>query len=457
MRLVLLGGGGFRVPLVHRALLDDEHAGRVDELVLHDVDEGRLETMTRVLAQQGAGAPRPVTVRATARIDEALEGADFIFSAIRVGGLSGRTLDERIALDHAVLGQETVGAGGISYGLRTVPVAVGIAERIAALAPNAWLINFTNPAGLITQAIQAVLGDRAIGICDSPVGLGRRAATALGFQGADVQLGYAGLNHLGWVDSLVINGVDRLPDLLADDAALLSIEEGRLFGTEWIQSLAMLPNEYLYYYYFTREAVAAIMGEPQTRGEFLLDQQTGFYQRALAAPSSAYRQWRSAWEDRETTYMREVRQPTVQRDARDFGGGYERVALALMAAIAHDEPARLVLNVRNRGAVECLGVDAVVEVPCLVDAGGPVPQLSRISGGHERGLVQQVKAAEELTIEAALTGSRRRAVEAFATHPLVDSVGVARDLFDAYAAAFPQLGAIFAAQPVPGSPSVAGH
>ena len=124
MRLVLLGGGGFRVPLVHRALLDDEHAGRVDELVLHDVDEGRLGTMTRVLAQQGAGAPRPVTVRATARIDEALEGADFIFSAIRVGGLSGRTLDERIALDHAVLGQETVGAGGISYGLRTVPVAV---------------------------------------------------------------------------------------------------------------------------------------------------------------------------------------------------------------------------------------------------------------------------------------------------------------------------------------------
>ena len=147
MRLVLLGGGGFRVPLVHRALLDDEHAGRVDELVLHDVDEGRLGTMTRVLAQQGAGAPRPVTVRATARIDEALEGADFIFSAIRVGGLSGRTLDERIALDHAVLGQETVGAGGISYGLRTVPVAVGIAERIAPLAPDAAHHTIAYPAG----------------------------------------------------------------------------------------------------------------------------------------------------------------------------------------------------------------------------------------------------------------------------------------------------------------------
>ncbi|MGO4430119.1 6-phospho-beta-glucosidase, partial [Streptomyces sp. MCAF7] len=145
---------------------------------------------------------------ATTDLDDALRGADFVFSAIRVGGLAGRARDERVPLAEGVLGQETVGAGGVLYGLRTLPVALKIAERIAAVAPDAWVINFTNPAGMVTEAMQRVLGDRVIGICDSPVGLCRRAARALGADPGRASYDYVGLNHLGWLRGVIVDGRD---------------------------------------------------------------------------------------------------------------------------------------------------------------------------------------------------------------------------------------------------------
>ncbi|MFF1630384.1 6-phospho-beta-glucosidase, partial [Streptomyces sp. NPDC058272] len=273
MRLTILGGGGFRVPLVYGALLGDRAEGRVTHVVLHDLDAGRLSAVARVLAEQAADVPDAPEVTVTTDLDEALRGADFVFSAIRVGGLEGRAADERIALDQGVLGQETVGAGGIAYGLRTVPVAVDIAQRVARLAPDAWVINFTNPAGLVTEAMSRHLGDRVIGICDSPVGLGRRIAKVLGADPREAWIDYVGLNHLGWVRGLRVAGRDELPRLLADPQLLGSFEEGKLFGPEWLQSLGAVPNEYLHYYYFNREAVRAYQEAEKTRGAFLRDQQ----------------------------------------------------------------------------------------------------------------------------------------------------------------------------------------
>lgn len=168
------------MPLVYGALLGDHAEGRVTRVTLYDTDADRLTAVARVLAEQGRDSADAPAVVATTELDEALRGADFVFSAIRVGGLAGRAADERVALDEGVLGQETVGAGGIAYGLRTVPVALDLARRIARLAPHAWVINFTNPAGLVTEAMSRHLGDRVIGICDSPVGLGRRIARVLG-------------------------------------------------------------------------------------------------------------------------------------------------------------------------------------------------------------------------------------------------------------------------------------
>ncbi|OSZ57857.1 6-phospho-beta-glucosidase [Streptomyces pharetrae CZA14] len=442
MQLTILGGGGFRVPLVYRALLGDRGAGRVTRVVLQDPDAGRLHAVSRVLDEQAAGVPDAPEVVATTDLDEALRGADFVFSAIRVGGLEGRANDERVALAEGVLGQETVGAGGIAYGLRTVPVAVGIAARIARLAPDAWVINFTNPAGLVTEAMSRRLGDRVIGICDSPVGLGRRIARVLGATDpAEAWIDYVGLNHLGWVRGLRIAGRDELPRLLADPALLGSFEEGRLFGADWLRSLGAIPNEYLHYYYFNRETVRAYQEAERTRGAFLRDQQARFYAEAGDPAVSALAAWDRTRAEREATYMAENRESAGagEREADDLSGGYEKVALALMRAIARDERTTLILNVRNRGTLTVLDADAVIEVPCLVDANGAHPVAVDPLPGHATGLVCSVKAVEREVLSAAESGSRTTAVKAFALHPLVDSVTVARRLVDGYRAVHPGL------------------
>ncbi|MFE0874080.1 6-phospho-beta-glucosidase [Streptomyces smyrnaeus] len=441
MRLTVLGGGGFRVPLVHRALLDDAQdpgsTGRRTELVLHDTDPGRLAAISAVLAEQADRRPGPApAVRTTTDLDEALAGTDFVFSAIRVGGLAGRVRDEQLPLAEGLLGQETVGAGGVLYGLRTVPVATHIAERVAALAPQAWVINFTNPAGMVTEAMSRVLGDRVIGICDSPVGLCRRAARAVGADPDRADYDYVGLNHLGWLRRIVVDGTDRMPALLDDAAALESFEEGKLFGAEWLRALGALPNEYLHYYYHHREALGAIREADATRGEFLARQQEGFYAKLAggAGTGGAFQAWDATRREREETYMAESREASGgwQRDSCDLdGGGYDRVALALMRAIARNERTTLILNVRNRHAVPGIDADAVVEVPCLVDAGGARPLATGPVAPDQLGLMLQLKAVERSTIEAAADNSPRAALRALALHPLVDSVHAARRVLEA--------------------------
>ncbi|MEU5256095.1 6-phospho-beta-glucosidase [Streptomyces longwoodensis] len=441
MKLTMLGGGGFRVPLVYGALLTDRGEGRVTEVVLHDLDDGRLSAVARVLAEQAAAVDDAPRVTATTDLDEALRGADFVFSAIRVGGLEGRAADERVALAEGVLGQETVGAGGIAYGLRTVPVAVDIARRVARLAPDAWVINFTNPAGLVTEAMSRHLGDRVIGICDSPVGLGRRIARVLGADPKQAWIDYVGLNHLGWVRGLRVAGRDELPRLLADPALLGSFEEGKLFGADWLRSLGAIPNEYLHYYYFNREAVHSYQQAERTRGAFLRDQQARFYAEVGNPGTSALELWDRTRAEREATYMAENRETAGagERDADDLSGGYEKVALALMRAIARDERTTLILNVRNRHTLTALDPDAVIEVPCLVDASGAHPVAVDPLPGHATGLVCSVKAVEREVLAAAESGSRATAVKAFALHPLVDSVNVARRLVEGYRAVHPGL------------------
>ncbi|OKJ93496.1 6-phospho-beta-glucosidase [Streptomyces sp. CB03234] len=437
MKLTILGGGGFRVPLVYRALLGDHAEGRVTHVTLHDVDAGRLGAIGGVLAEQAEGVPDAPEVTATTDLDEALRGADFVFSAIRVGGLAGRAADERVALAEGVLGQETVGAGGIAYGLRTVPVATAIARRVAEVAPDAWVINFTNPAGLVTEAMSRVLGDRVIGICDSPVGLGRRVARLLGADPDEAWFDYVGLNHLGWLRGVRVAGRDELPRLLADEEALGSFEEGKLFGAQWLRSLGAIPNEYLHYYYFNREAVRAYREAGRTRGAYLRDQQTAFY------GSPSLDSWYATLAEREATYMAANREAAGvgNRAEEDLeSGGYEKVALALMRAIARDERTTLILNVRNRTTLSVLDADAVVEVPCFVDANGAHPVSVAPLPYHAVGLVTAVKAVEREVLAAGESGSREAAVKAFALHPLVDSVTVARRLLDAYVREHPGLG-----------------
>ncbi|MDO4076096.1 6-phospho-beta-glucosidase [Clavibacter michiganensis] len=443
MRLTILGGGGFRVPLVYSALLRDHEAGRVDHVALYDTDEVRLTAVARVLAEQAATYADAPVITLHTDLDEALAGAAFVFSAIRVGGMAGRSCDERLGMAHGVIGQETVGYGGISYALRTLPVVMDLAERIRVQAPDAWVINFTNPAGVVTEAMSRVLGDRVIGICDSPIGLARRVLGALGVQGDDVVIDYAGLNHLGWLRGLRVDGRDVLPDLMARPDLIGTFEEGRLFGAEWVTELGAVPNEYLHYYYFRREVRHADQLAAQTRGAFLVEQQGRFYEQLEHRHDvSALALWERTRLDRETTYMATNRQSAGMgdRDEDDLvSGGYEDVAIALMRGIAYDQSARLILNVRNRGTLAALDADAVVEVPCVVDASGAHPVAGTELPDFGVGLVTNAKYVERQTIEAGLGGSRAAAVRALAHHPLVDSVTVARSLLEDAMHAFPAL------------------
>ncbi|QCO99340.1 6-phospho-beta-glucosidase [Arthrobacter sp. 24S4-2] len=449
MRLMIAGGGGFRVPLVYRALSTGTFAGLVRELVLFDVDPLRLAAINAVLSALGSSlGGRGPAVRTTASLAEGLEGTDMVFAAIRPGGTAGRTADERVALDLGLLGQETTGAGGISYALRSIPGMLELAHEMRRRCPDAWLVNFTNPAGMVTEALVPVLGKQVIGICDSAGALAHRAARAAGAPLPDGRLdgvGYYGLNHLGWLYRLESGGRDLLPGLLADAQALSGFEEGRLFPQPFLQSLGCLPNEYLYYYYDTARAVGAIRATLQTRGESIHEQQSELYPALAAAGSGAYELWDAARRSREEGYLAEARANGEQRDEEDLaGGGYERVALGVMRALSVDFQSgrggtELILNTPNAGAIPGLPADAVVEVPCVVTPDGAVALPQDRPGDAQLALMQRVKEVERLTVSAVVEGNRDHARRAFARHPLIDSDKLAVELLAGYEAAFPAL------------------
>jgi 6-phospho-beta-glucosidase len=449
MKLCILGGGGFRTPYVYQALLRDAGSPRVDEVSLYDVDEARLNAMVAILRELSAGFPDAPVLKPTTSLPEAVEGSDYVFAALRVGGLEGRRCDEHVALDLNVLGQETTGPGGLSYAIRTVPVMVEAAKVIKDLAPDAYVMNFTNPAGIITEAMQTVLGDRVLGICDTPSGLGRRVAGLMGLDHTRVQMDYVGLNHLGWMRRVMYDGRDLLPELLADDQKLGLMEEGHVFGLDWIRSLGSIPNEYLYYYYFNRDAVRTIVQSGATRGDFLARSQNDFYARAAGAGDGVAEFWRETVERRSASYMAEAKggtqdEPTHmrEREADPAHQGYAGVALGVMAAISRNERQTMILNVRNQGTIKGLPDDAVVEVPTMVDANGVHPLSTEQPNLHQIGLMAQVKDVERHTISAALTGSKDEALKAFALHPLVDSVSVARELLAGYIERIPEVAAV---------------
>ena len=442
MRLVILGGGGFRVPMVYRALAARSSLG-IDEVVLFDVDGARSKVIAAVLQ------PIPgIRIRLTDSLPEALTGADVVFSAIRVGGAAGRVRDERRALEAGVLGQETVGAGGLSFGLRTLPVVLRAAELQAELAPKSWLINFTNPAGMITQALSTVLGPRVVGICDSPVGLIRRAVRALGVAPSGIEYDYAGLNHLGWLTGLRQNGADLLGRLLADDSLLQRMEEGRLFDPQLLRSLRAIPNEYLHFYYSARELTASL-SRAKTRGEVVLAEQEDFYRAAGQAmtvagqaPAVAEMLWEQTRAHREQTYLAEAR--LDERDTTDLsGGGYEQVALDVAEALTTGVAKELIVNARNGSAYPQLPAELVLETRCVVDATGARPLPGPALHLHQLGLMASVRAAEQSVIDAVRTRDRAAAVHGFAIHPLIGSRRIAARLVESTQAQEPSVAALF--------------
>jgi 6-phospho-beta-glucosidase len=441
VKIALLGGGGFRTPLTFSALLEIADDLDLRELALYDPDTARLRRMSQVLDGMSAAASSPLpSVTPITDLEAALTGAAFVLCAIRVGGLEGRAIDERVALAEGVVGQETAGAGGLCLVLRSTPVIAHLAETIARAAPEAWVINFTNPVGAITGILQAQLGDRVVGVCDTPSGLCRRVAGVLDHVEDALAFDYFGLNHLGWLRAIVDGcGNDLLPGILADDAALDQLEESRLFGTSYLKSLGMIPNEYLIYYTAPERLLNATASRGLTRAAYLLHNQRAFYAGDFASSAEAARAWRAARADRDGTYMTEMHlyeggPPQAVRTAPEDDRGYAGVAAALLRSLngGDDAPLTMILNTANRGRLSFLPDDAVVELPTRVDRHGIHRQTVAKPPGQCQTLMERVHAAERAAVEAGRSGSRAAALHALAIHPLVDSTPLAERILAGY-------------------------
>ncbi len=442
MKLAVIGGGGMRTPLLISGLLDRHERVPVEQVVLHDIDPDALALVEALAEAQLARRGRPFAVLTTPSLDEALDGADYVITSIRVGGLVSRTVDEQVPLALGVVGQETTGPGGWAMALRTIPVLEAVVARLRRRSPTAWIINFTNPAGLITQALTTSGETRVVGICDSPVALAGRIAGHLGAPLAALRIDYLGLNHLGWVRGIWTNGRDHLPEILASDDAIREIYGRPLFEPSEVRRLGLLPNEYLRYYYHHDEVVRRMRASPQTRGQAVAEVAAGLrssVREAVARGEDPLPLYEAAIFARRSSYM--ATETGQRRDLALMGGhvegGYARAALSVIEAMLRPaqrgiEERELIVNTLNRGAIDDLDPNDVVEVPCHVAGGIPQPRRMGSLPEAVRDLVLRVKVYERATVAAAERRSWAAAVAALALHPLVPSADVAARIADQY-------------------------
>jgi 6-phospho-beta-glucosidase len=454
-KVTLIGGGGVRTPLVVFGVNESSRHLGVDEMVLYDPDEERAQVMCKLGRELIAREGGSLKLSVASNLEDAIAGASFVLTAIRVGGIAARAIDERISIDNGYPGQETTGPGGIAMGLRTATVAIQYGNMIARLSPEAWMINFTNPAGLITQAVSHHTSARVIGICDTPTELFHRIALALKAPPEEVHCDYIGLNHLGWVRRVLLRGEDVTDRLLADNEALLSLYQAPLFDFDLLRSLRMLPTEYLFFYYSRSRALANQRAAGATRGEEIGRLNEQLFQKlasdmAAGGPAQALATYVDYLNQRSGSYMQlEASAGTafdtshaLKEDPFRVATGYHRIALDVMNALCSDQPRRVVINVRNHGAILDIEREDIVEAACAVSRHAIVPESCGPLPEDIRGLVLAVKAYERAAIQAAVTGSAEYARKAMLLYPAIGewepSAPLLRD-FSAHSPAFPSL------------------
>lgn len=442
MKLALIGGAGVRTPAMIYGLIRRHREIPIDILYIHDINKERMETIGAIVKHLVQTHGAPFKVEFTSDFLKAVQNADFIYTAIRVGGEESRAIDERVALNYGILGQETTGPGGFAMALRTIPVMLKYAGIIERAAPDAWVINFTNPAGLITEALHKHTRLKVLGICDAPSSMKLDIAKFLKEPVDEIHLNYFGLNHLAWISKVLIRGRDRLPEIIDGYKNFTErCPHMACFSEGLIRQLNMLPNEYLYYYYSREEALNHILSSRQTRGEQIVD-----LNRKLMAElkdelqhgriEEAMRKYTRIMLERQNSYMSAE---TGQLPAQDSTSpelyeneGYAGLAMSVMSAICNNKKTSLIVNVPNHGVMEGLQNDDVVEVPCSLDANGAIPLAVGALPDAVKGLVQSVKQYERYAVSAAVNGSYEDALMSLTVHPLVGSYSLARKLMDEY-------------------------
>jgi 6-phospho-beta-glucosidase len=405
VKVSVVGGGSTYTPELVEGLVTRADRLPVDELVLLDPDPERLEIVGALADRMLRRVGWTGRLVLTDRRDEALEGAHFVIVQLRVGGQTARLSDETIPGRFGFIGQETTGAGGFAKALRTVPVVLELAEETARRgAPGAWFVDFTNPTGLVTQALLDD-GHRAIGLCNVAISLQRRLAERFGVEHDRVTLDHVGLNHLTWERSVFVDGEDRMADIVEDPASYPGADE---FPPELVRMLDAIPSPYLHYYYFPSE-ILAHQRTHKSRAEEVMEIEAGL--------------------------LELYRDPALDEKPKlleERGGAfYSEAAAALVASLHAGTGDVQVVNVRNAGAIPNLPDDDIVEVPARIDRDGAHSEPTAPLASEMLGIVQHAKAYERIAIEAAKTGDRTTALKALIANPLVGDYAGAAPLLDA--------------------------
>jgi 6-phospho-beta-glucosidase len=407
MKIAVVGGGSTYTPELIEGFVRRADVLAVDELVLQDINPDRLDVVgslaQRILTKQGYRGQLVTTTS----LDDAVDGASAVLIQLRVGGQLARLVDETLPGKFGLLGQETTGPGGFAKALRTVPVVLGIAEVVAKRAlPDAWIVDFTNPVGIVTRALLDE-GHRALGLCNVAIGFQRKLADQFGVASDRVRLDHAGLNHLSWIRQVLVDGVDRLPELLHSDRAEELAARVDL-PVELLRTVGAIPSYYLHYFYCTDRAVQAQTTGPQ-RAEAVLEIENQLLE-MYADPALDHK-------------------PELLEQRG--GAYYSEAAAALVTSLLTGDGGHHYVDLRNNGTIAGLPDEAVVEVPATVDAAGAHPVPVAPLAPEFLGLVQAVTAYEVLTIEAARSGNRSVALRALLANPLVRQWDIAVPLLDA--------------------------
>ena len=442
MKLTVIGGGGVRSMFLAKSIAQRAHDLHITELVFMDCDADKLRIYGGLARHVARLLDPALKFTLTTDADEAVRDADYIITTIRVGGDHTRVRDERIALDLGILGQETTGAAGLSFAMRSVPALADYCERIKRLSkPTVKVFNFTNPAGVVSQALRDMGYDFTYGICDAPSGMLHQFADLYGVDASRIVGECYGLNHLSFFRSIQIDGREIMPELIARPDAYEKTDL-RFFGRDLIEHMGCVLNEYLYYFYYREQAVQNILKAGVTRGEVIEDinrQMTEELSKMdiendFDSYLACFEKW---YGKREDAYM--ANETGVHRDKpwkfdvfSPDAGGYAGVALRFIELVETGTTGSMILCAPNQGAIPTLADDDIVEITCDISRDGAKPHKVENPDPRALELIRRVKSYERLAAKAIVQRDRTAAVDCLMLHPLVNSYSLAVQLVDAY-------------------------
>lgn len=419
IKITTIGGGSSYTPELVEGFIKRYNELPIKEIWLVDIEEGqeKLNIVGNLAKRMVEKAGIPMEIHLTLDRRAALKDADFVTTQMRVGQLDARMKDERIPLQHGIIGQETNGAGGLFKGLRTIPVLLEIAEEMRELCPDAWLINFTNPAGMVTEALLRYgAHNKVIGVCNLPVNMRMTIAKLLNVETDRVYIEFAGLNHLLYGIDVYLDGksvLDKVLEIMGDPEKQISMQN--IAPLPWdpafLQSLRLVPCPYHRYYYKTKE---------------ILEEELISFEKGTTRAEVVKKLEGELFELYKDPNLN-IKPPQLEKRG---GAYYSDAACNLIASIYNDKRDIQTLNVKNNGAITDLPNESAVEINCIVTKNGPIPLTVGELPTSVNGLVQQIKSFERVAAEAAVTGSYDKALLAMSINPLVPSDKVAKVVLD---------------------------